>query len=94
MSQSSLDDALRRFDTALAALEAAASRRAALEAKRGDIDTELAVMQDDRARLAVELDGALTRMERLETAADDVDRRVARAMDEIRALLAHAEIDA
>ena len=36
-------------------------RRARRDAKRGDSDEELALMQDDRDRLAVELDSALSR---------------------------------
>lgn len=86
-----LADAIGRLDLALAALEAALARRLDVEARRGDLETELSVMQDDRARLAADLDGALSRLERLEMAAADVDRRVERAMGEIRAAIAAAE---
>lgn len=86
-----LADAIGRLDLALAALEAALARRLDLDARRGDLETELSVMQDDRARLAADLDGALSRLERLELAASDVDRRVERAMGEIRAAIAAAE---
>lgn len=89
--RSPLDDALTRLDAALVALEAAVVRRQAADARRADAEKELAVMQDDRARLAVELDGALTRLQRLEATAGEVDRRVERAMSEIRGVLARVE---
>lgn len=89
--RTALDTALTRLDAALVSLEAAVSRRLAVEARRGDADLELSVMQDDRARLAVELDGALTRLKRVEAAAGEVDRRVERAMAEIRTVITQAE---
>ena len=49
-------------------------------------------MQDDRARLAVELDGALTRLRRFEAAADDVSQRVRHAIGSIEDVLARAEV--
>lgn len=91
MAESPLPAAIRRLDMALAALEAAVARRLDMEARRGDMETELSIMQDDRARLAAELDGALARLEKLELAATDVDRRLERAMDEIRTVIAGAE---
>jgi hypothetical protein len=48
-------------------------------------------MQDDRSRLAVELDAALARLHRLETAADDVGQRIQRAMGAVRDVLAQAD---
>ena len=57
-----LDDALKTAGRCLGLLEAAVSRRLEAEKRRGDLETELQIMQDDRARLAVELDGALTRL--------------------------------
>jgi hypothetical protein len=47
-------------------------------------------MQDDRARLAVELDGALARVKMLELANEEAARRLGRAMAEIKALIAAA----
>ena len=78
------DAAIQRLDAALSALEAATARRLETERRRADLETELSLMQDDRARLAVELDGALAKLNRLEAAADDVNRRVDRAMGVIR----------
>ena len=79
-----LEAAIQRLDAALSALEAATARRLETERRRADLETELSLMQDDRARLAVELDGALAKLNRLEAAADDVNRRVDRAMGVIR----------
>lgn len=89
--RSPLDTSLTRLDAALIALEAALARRLDVDARRGDTEDELSVMQDDRARLAVDLDGALTRLQRLESTAGEIDRRVERAMGEIRNVLSRAE---
>ena len=86
----SLDDAVKRLDAALGLLEAAVTRRLEAERRRGDLETELQIMQDDRARLAVELDGTLARLHRVEVAAGDVGRRVERAASVIRDVLGHA----
>lgn len=85
-----LDDAMKRLESALSLLEAAVSRRLEAEKSRGDLETELQLMQDDRARLAVELDGALTRLDRFEAATEDVSRRVRQAIGEVRGVLAEA----
>ncbi|MDJ1158254.1 DUF4164 domain-containing protein [Chelatococcus sp. SYSU_G07232] len=85
-----LEDALKRLDAAIGSLERAANRRLEVERRRGDLETELALMQDDRSRLAVELDGTLARLGRLEAAADDVGQRVERAMGAVRGILARA----
>ena len=91
MSRSPLDDALSRLSLALAQLEAASAQRIAFDARRDTLDTELAVMQDDRARLAVELDGSVARLRAIEAAAQESDRRIERAMGEVRAVLARAQ---
>ena len=85
-----LDDALKRLDAALGLLEASVSRRLDAEKRRGSLETELQLMQDDRARLAVELDGALTRLQRFEAAADDVSRRVRQAIGAVQTVLVQA----
>ncbi|WP_262328768.1 DUF4164 domain-containing protein [Bosea sp. BH3] len=78
-----LDNALARLDGALGQLEAAARRRIDAERSRSNLETELALMQDDRARLAADLDGAMARLGHVETAAADVDQRLQRAMNVI-----------
>ena len=85
MSQpTDLDAALRRLSAALGHLEAAADRRAAADAARGDQDEEFSILQDDRSRLAVELDGALARARGLENAHLEALRRIERADDHVR----------
>ena len=85
-----LESAIRRLSAALDQLEAANDRRAHAEAQRGDLEEELAVMQDDRSRLANELDGAVARSKTLETANDEVSRRLQKASATIRAVLSTA----
>jgi len=82
-----LDDALKRLESAIHLLEGSVARRLEAERGRGNLETELQIMQDDRARLALELDGALTRLKRFETATDDVGQRVRQAMATIRGVL-------
>jgi predicted nucleic acid-binding Zn-ribbon protein len=86
-----LDTATRRLEGALGLLEAAATRRLEAERRRADLETELQIMQDDRARLAVELDGTVARLHRVEAAANDVGRRVERALGAIRDVLGRPE---
>ena len=86
-----LDEAMKRFENALGLLEATVARRLESEGRRGDLETELQIMQDDRARLAVELDLALTRLHRAESAVDHAGERVRRAIGAIEDLLAGAE---
>lgn len=84
---SSLDEALKRLDTALGLLEASVTRRLDAERRRGDLETELQIMQDDRARLAVELEGSGERLKKLEAVTDDVQERVLRAANAVKQLL-------
>ncbi len=93
MASLMLENALARLDGALAQLEAAARRRVEAERGRANLETELALMQDDRARLAAELDGATARLGDVETAAADVDQRLQRAMNVIGAVIARHQPD-
>jgi chromosome segregation ATPase len=86
----SLGAALRRLAAALDKLDAAFERRAKADAMRANLEEELAVMQDDRARLAVELDGALARVKSLELAHDEIARKLSHARAEIAAVLSEA----
>jgi uncharacterized protein YicC (UPF0701 family) len=85
-----LDDAMKRLEKALGQLEASVSRRLEADRRRGDLETELQLMQDDRSRLAVELDSALTRLHRFEAATDDVSRRVRQAIGAVQSVLVQA----
>ena len=90
-----LEAALRRLDAALGQLEAGAERRGEADAARGNIEEELAIMQDDRTRLAVELDGALAEGRTLQLAQDEVARRLELARATIKAVIgAHGHADA
>ncbi len=86
-----LDAALKRLSAALDQLEVAAERRARDDANRGDLTEELAIMQDDRSRLAVELDAALARAKGLESANQGVSDRLEKAAATIRAVLGEAD---
>lgn len=87
MSGQSLEDAVIRLESALSQLEAVTHRRLETERRRGDLEMELTLMQDDRARLAADLDGTMARLSRVEGAAGDVGRRLDRAMGTIREVI-------
>jgi predicted nucleic acid-binding Zn-ribbon protein len=88
-----LENALIRLDSALAQLEGAARRRIEAERGRANLETELTLMQDDRARLASELDGAMARLGAVESAAGDVEQRLERAMNVVGAVIERATPD-
>lgn len=83
----SLDRALARLAAALDGLETVVGLRLAHDGARPEVEAELAVMQEDRARLAQDLDAALARGGRLDAALAATGERVDRAMGEIRAVL-------
>lgn len=87
-----LDEALVRLDASLGALEAAITRRLEAERSRADLETELQIMQDDRARLAVDLESASSRLESLEATTRDVEGRVGRALAAVRGVLEEAGV--
>jgi Domain of unknown function (DUF4164) len=78
---------LVRLRAAVEALEQAEARRRENQRQTGPIETELALMQDDRARLATELDAALARSNRVEALSEDLTRRVDAAITTVRAVL-------
>lgn len=86
-----LDMPLKRLAAALDHLEAAAERRAESDSRRADLEEEFAVMQDDRARLGLELETSATRIRKLEDANDEVARRLAAASASIRTMLGEDE---
>lgn len=79
--------ALKRLSAALDQLDAAAERRALSDAMRSDLEEELTVMQDDRSRLAVELDGALAQTRAMAQAHEIVTQRLAHAKETLRNIL-------
>jgi len=91
MAVGPFEPSLRRMRAAIDLLEAAVERRARLDARRGDADEELALMQDDRDRLAVELDGALDRNRALEAANAAAAKLLAPANAALDRLIAEAD---
>ena len=82
-----VDQAFERLAVALDRLELAATARLDSEHGLEPLETELAVMRDDRTRLAVELDGALARNASLEHVTREVAERVGRAILDVEAAL-------
>ena len=93
MAAEPLEPSLKRLRAAIDLLEAAVERRARQDSARADVQEELALMQDDRARLAVELDGALDANRNLLSANIEAARRLSRAGTAIRAVIAGAAGD-
>ncbi|MDE2362737.1 MAG: DUF4164 family protein [Hyphomicrobiales bacterium] len=80
------DGALARLQAALTVLEVAAARKHEADRAQADLGEALGAMQDDRARLAGDLDAALARARRLEAANSEVARRLEAAGVTLRAL--------
>ena len=87
MALGPFEPSLKRMRAAVDLLEAAVERRARRDAKRGDSDEELALMQDDRDRLAVELDSALSRNRVLEAANSEAAKTLAQATAALEAAI-------
>jgi len=82
-----LDGALARLGAALDAFETIVAGRLENEASLADTEEELAIMHDDRGRLALELDEALARIGALEKAREEVLRRLENASVNVSAAL-------
>ncbi|MEA2758295.1 MAG: hypothetical protein QOH65_908 [Methylobacteriaceae bacterium] len=82
-----IEAALERLSRALTLLEQAAEARSEADSRRAERDEAISVLEDDRSRLAVELDGALARNRSLEHAADEVSRRLEAARATVQGLL-------
>ena len=82
-----LESSLRRLAAAVDLLERAAERRMRHDQARANVEEEYALMQDDRSRLAVELDAALDHSRALEAASAEAGARLARAAQAIGAIL-------
>jgi uncharacterized protein DUF4164 len=93
MAADPMEPPLKRLRAAIDLLEAAVERRVRQEGAQSDAQEELALMQDDRARLAVELDSALDQNRALLTANNETAKRLARAGAAIRAVLERAAAD-
>lgn len=82
-----LESSLKRLAAAIDALERATERRLRHDRTRANAEEEYALMQDDRSRLAVELDAALDRSRALEAAGAEAEARLDRAARTIEAIL-------
>lgn len=82
-----LEEALHRLDTALALLETAVARKLEAERSRGDRETEFALLEEDRVRLAAELDAAGARLARMTSTTGEVNRRLDRAIETVEDVL-------
>ena len=71
-----LEEALHRLDTALALLETAVARKLEAERSRGDRETEFALLEEDRVRLA-----------RMTSTTGEVNRRLDRAIETVEDVL-------
>ena len=86
----SLEQSVRRLSAAVDLLDRAADRRTLQDEARATVEEEYALMQDDRSRLAVELDAALDRSRALESANVEAAGRLAQAARAIRGFLERA----
>lgn len=87
----SIEASSRRLALALDALDAAAEhRREAVRSEAGRV-TQIHALDEDRARLAGELDSAVARSRILERANREVAARIAAAIETIRGVLAGDE---
>ncbi|MCI4677279.1 DUF4164 domain-containing protein [Rhodoblastus acidophilus] len=86
--QDRYDAARRRLRAAFDALDAAISRQAERAGEQADQFAEYSALQDDRSRLAIELDAAARRARALEAANGEASRRIERAAAAVRAIIA------
>ena len=84
-----IEDALGRLDAALIRLESSVARR--LDTAPDDRDAELAIMDEDRARLAAALDAAHARLTEVEATTGAVGHRLERAIAAVEGVLARPE---
>jgi D-serine deaminase-like pyridoxal phosphate-dependent protein len=86
-SMDSLEISLKRLAAAVDALEWATDMRVRHDEARATTQEEFALMQDDRSRLAVELDAAVDRSRALESANSEAGKRLAHAAQAIERVL-------
>jgi len=82
-----ITQALGQLRTAVAALESFVARRSQDDRSVETLKKELAVMQDDRAQIALDLDAALAKAARLDAVTGELGRRVDRATGLVREVL-------
>ena len=82
-----ITQALGQLRNAVAALEGVVARRAQDDRSVETLKQELAVMQNDRAQLALDLDAAMAKAARLDAVTGELGRRVDRATTMVREVL-------
>jgi len=92
-SLESLEMSLKRVASAVDALEWASEARTRHDEARATTQEEFALMQDDRSRLAVELDAAVDRSRALESANSEAAKRLAHAAQAIERVLSRLTPD-
>ncbi len=92
-SMESLEISLKRLAAAVESLEWATDLRMRHDEARATTQEEFALMQDDRSRLAVELDAAVDRSRALESANSEVAKRLAHAAQAIERVLGRLAAD-
>jgi septal ring factor EnvC (AmiA/AmiB activator) len=86
-----LERASRRLNSAIDMLEAAVNRRHDEDRQRDALEAQLQAFGSDRSKLAAELDQVRARSVDLEAANREVSRRLERAAETIRSVLAGQE---
>ncbi|MBG0794837.1 DUF4164 family protein [Methylocystis sp. H62] len=89
-----LEAAVAELQTALAQLERTVAAKLEDELSSAELEEELAIMHDDRSRLALDLDAALARQNALEKSRDEVLRRLEAASEGVAAALGAADVAA
>jgi hypothetical protein len=84
---SAIEAATRRLALALDGLEAAAEERREVDLGEDNLMAQVHALDDDRSRLASDLDAAIARGRMLETANRDIARRLDSAIKTIRSAL-------
>jgi hypothetical protein len=84
---SAIDAATKRLTLALDALEAAAERRREADLGKDDLTAQVHALDDDRSRLASDLDAAVAHGRSLEGTNREIARRLDTAIDSIRSVL-------
>ena len=87
MSSLEISQSLARLSAALDLLAAAAERRAGAESQHQALAEERHLMEEDRDRLAAELDASLARQRMLEEASQAVETRLDVLGESLRAIV-------
>ena len=87
MASLEISQSLARLSAALDLLAAAAERRAGAESQHQALAEERHLMEEDRDRLAAELDASLARQRMLEEASQTVETRLDVIGESLRAIV-------